>query len=333
MELVASSLLYLTHLARLERAGVPLPEALAALAATAPDRRLRRAADDVRAGVAAGRPLSDCLAAHPRLFPARAVALVAHGEATGGLAPALAATVESATVLRRIRDAARADLLYLTVVAVAFVVVALGLALAYPLFDTANAERILPWDTESHGLPALVEVVALGTALFLLGAWVVRLLAGVDLGPRLERLRLAFPYYGENLRLSVLAPFVHQVGLLLAAGAPEDRALGTALPLLARGPLRRAATAARGAVSAGTPLAEALLGSGLFEGPDRPLAREALGRPALGEGLRDLGMALFGRLERRARTFALGAGPVLVVVVGAGIAALLYRAVFGMASW
>src|SRR6185369_17481205 len=73
------------QLATLIAAGLPLVEALAALAEQTEREHLRRAIVQIRERVVEGRALADALAEHPRLFSSLYVNMVRAGEASGAI--------------------------------------------------------------------------------------------------------------------------------------------------------------------------------------------------------------------------------------------------------
>ena len=107
MEIRHSTSLFLAQLARVDRAGVPLADALSALADSAPRKDLRRAAIEAGESVDAGHGLAAGLAAFPHLFPPASLRLVEHGERSGDLAGALGAAAENAQILHDIRQGFR----------------------------------------------------------------------------------------------------------------------------------------------------------------------------------------------------------------------------------
>ena len=74
--------LFTRLLGALLEAGLPLDDALSAIARQSGDASLRRVALDVRAGVLEGRSLADALARFPRTFPEVYLATVGAGEQT-----------------------------------------------------------------------------------------------------------------------------------------------------------------------------------------------------------------------------------------------------------
>src|SRR5690606_15074207 len=78
------------HLEQLDRAGVPLLEALADVRDSSESDKLRDVLSDVYESVKSGSMLSEAMAKHPRVFNAVFTGLVAAGEKTGNLSTTFA---------------------------------------------------------------------------------------------------------------------------------------------------------------------------------------------------------------------------------------------------
>ena len=77
--------IFTRQLATLLRAGIPLAEALAALAEQADNRKLQLILAGIRQKVNEGGALADALAQHPKVFPELYINMVRSGEAAGNL--------------------------------------------------------------------------------------------------------------------------------------------------------------------------------------------------------------------------------------------------------
>lgn len=322
---------FLRHLARLVRLGAPLDAGLRVLAAAAPERGVRRAATAIRAGVAAGKPLHECLADHPRWFPPAVVAAVARGEGDA-LAETLEATAGHTDVVLRARRRSRVDLAYLGVVLALFVfalVARLGFAqqiFGFRIFGTMGDSS--PSLGSSWMDWGLVLLVPLG----LTAATTYRLVAHRRGAPWLDDLKLAVPWFGPAVRLEQVAPFLHQVGLLLGRGWDEARALAESLPVLRNRTLEAAGRALLGTVEGGVRLADALRDGSLLTPVERAQLDTGSAGGRLPAALCALGADLLARSEARARLTHVAAGPVLVLLVGSLVGATLARWLLGLAA-
>src|SRR5205814_8623719 len=82
------------QLATLLKAGIPLAEALGALAEQSDNKKLEVILAEIRQKVNEGSSLADTLAQHPRVFPELYVNMVRSGEAAGNLDAVLARLAE-----------------------------------------------------------------------------------------------------------------------------------------------------------------------------------------------------------------------------------------------
>ena len=129
------------QLATLVGAGVPVAEALAAVAEQSEHPALVRGLTVAEARLREGEPLADALAASPRVFPPLFRDLVRAGEASGALATVLARLADHAEASAALRARLRAGLTYPAVMAAATVaVLAFLLAWVVPQLTQLFAE-------------------------------------------------------------------------------------------------------------------------------------------------------------------------------------------------
>src|SRR5207247_1860596 len=129
------------QLATLAGAGVPVAEALAAVAGRGEPPTLGRGLPVAEARLREGEPLADALAASPRVFPPLFRDLVRAGEASGALATVLARLADHAEASAALRARLRAALTYPAVMSAATVaVLAFLLAWVVPQLTQLFAE-------------------------------------------------------------------------------------------------------------------------------------------------------------------------------------------------
>ena len=104
--------IFTRQLATLLKAGIPLAEALGALAEQADNRKLQLILAGIRQRVNEGGALADALAQHPRVFPELYINMVRSGEAAGNLDAVLARLAEflDEQIALRSKVVERADL-------------------------------------------------------------------------------------------------------------------------------------------------------------------------------------------------------------------------------
>lgn len=251
------------QLATLLQAGLPLDEALAALAEGA-GARLRPLALALRARVMEGASLSVAMAQFPGHFDALYQATVAAGERSGRLDAALlrlAGHLEQRDAMRHQLLAALAYPLLLVVVAMAVVAGLMAYVVPELVAVFVRSGQALPWPTRA--------LVAMSDGLRSHGGWTlpagVALLAGLAFAwprPAFRRWRearwLALPGLGRWLRAREAARYARTLATMLASAVPLLDALALAARTVRNGVWRQALDAAAARVREGVPLANAL---------------------------------------------------------------------------
>lgn len=309
------------QLATLVQAGLPLDEALAALAEGA-GRRLRPLALALRARVMEGAPLSVAMAEFPDHFDALYQATVSAGERSGRLDAAL---LRLADHLEQ-RDATRHQLVvalaYPALLVVVAVVVVAGL-MAYVVPELVavfvRQGQALPWPTRA--------LVALGGGLGTHGGWalaamaaLLALLAATWRRPAFHRWRdarwLSLPGLGHWLRAREAARYARTLAMMLASAVPLLDALALAARTVNNSVWRNALDDAAARVREGVPLARALAAVPGF--PPVALRLVASGeRAGRLDALLDEAAAQLERELALAASLALAAlGPAVILLVG-----------------
>lgn len=316
-------------LATLVAAGVPVAEAIAAVAEESAHPALVGALTVAAARLREGESLAAALGASPRVFPPLFRGLVAAGEASGALAPVLVRLADHAEASAGVRARVRAALAYPAVMTAATVaVLAFVLAWVVPQVAALFAETgaRLPLATR-----LLVGVTNVARATW----WVVLPLAagaawaGATWTRRpagraaLDALLLRLPVVGRLVRQAAVARLARTLATLVGSGVPVEPALGIAAGAVGSGPIARAVETARDAVREGEALAPALARTGAF--PPLLVRLAAVG---------ERGGTLAASLERAAATHeasveaAVAAAtalvePALILAMGAVVLALV----------
>jgi len=258
------------QLATLVASGMPVEEALRAIARHADKPRLQRLVMALRARVVEGHSLAAALAEFPRSFPEIYVATVRAGEQSGhldGVLDRLADYTDARQETRASVGSALAYPLILTVVAIGIVVFLLAYIVpeVVGVFGSFDAE--LPWLTQA--LIALSDFL-LDWGLVLFGLLVVAAIA-IQLALRRPRIRHAFdeavlrlPVIGPLVRGADTGRFARTLSILAASGVPVLEALGIASTVVNNRPMRAAVERAAVQVREGTSLHRALEKSGRF---------------------------------------------------------------------
>lgn len=318
--------LFLEQLAALTEAGMPLAEALAAIAEGAERPALRRALTDARRRVLEGESFAAALRAQG--LGDVVCNMVAAGEETGQLeavAARLAGMLERRRELRQ--EMLSATLYPAIVMGFGVLVMMFLLAAVVPrvvgVFAHAGAE--LPWLTRA--------VISLSAFLRHDGLWLAAGAAALTWAWRLASRRpdwrklrdawlLRLPVAGSLLVRLELARYARTLGMLLAGGVPALEAMHIANQGWSLAPLREVGARAREAVREGGSLAEALAASPIIPPLAARMARVGEQSGKLDSMLLKLAAHYETETMRRLKRMVTVAEPLLVLVMAAGVGAL-----------
>lgn len=258
--LSAADLALLTlQLSTLVQAGLPLEEALEAVAKQSAKRRVSGLLSAVRSRVLEGHALASALAQFPGAFPELFCATVAAGERSGHLGQVLEQLASYTQARQASRQKIQMALVYPAVLMLASVLI-VGFLLGYVVPDVVKifveSGQALPWLTRaliaasdglrSHGL-LLLGVIALLVALW---RWSLRQPAW---RLRWHGLVLSLPVLGEVLRAMETARFASTLAILGRSAVPLVDALEIAAAVIGNLTIRaRMADVARSVREGGT---------------------------------------------------------------------------------
>ncbi|CAH0440640.1 type II secretion system inner membrane protein GspF [Ralstonia pseudosolanacearum] len=258
------------QLASLLVAGLPLDEALAALADQAERPYVHELLASIRAEVVGGSSLSVALSQHPRDFPDIYRALVSAGEHSGNLGlvlSRLADYIESRNALTSKIKLAFTYPAIVTVVAFAIVIFLLSYVVPQVVSVFANTKQKLPtltiimlWLSDfvrNWGWLAAIVLAALGLL-------VRKLLQQPALRLSWHRWLLTAPLLGKLVRGYNTARFASTLAILSSAGVPILRGLQAAGETLNNVALKTNVEDAATRVREGTSLARALAAQNQF---------------------------------------------------------------------
>lgn len=259
------------HMAQLDRAGVPLLDALSDIAdATAP-AHLREVLQQVRDDVHDGSLLSEAMARHPTVFDAVFVGIVRAGEQTGELGRSFHRLETHLKWVRDVTIKVRRALRYpmMLLMALAAVIAVMMGYLVPRLVEFLILQQVeLPPVTQAliatsaflarYWLPLGAVAAALAAAIYAIT------LASEPFARRLDRWRLRLPVVGSAWRKIALARFTHFFAIMFASGIDVLRCLRTSEQVVANRALQAALAEVRHAVENGRPLSRALADSGAF---------------------------------------------------------------------
>jgi len=262
--------LFTRQLATLSRSGLPLDEALAAVAQQSESAKVRRIALGVRSGVTEGNTLAQALSQFPGAFPPLFRATIEAGEHSGKLDYILERLADHVERQQATRSSVSLALLYpaiLTLVAIGVVVALMTYVVpkVVGVFESIHAQ--LPPLT--RGLIALSDflrndgwillvLIVIATFLF------ARAMRNETFQRRVHRWLLRLPLIGRLIRGSNAGRFTRTLGILFGSGVPILDAMRIGTQVVSSLPMRDAIETATLRVREGATVNKSLAESGLF---------------------------------------------------------------------
>ena len=326
------------QLATLVQSGMPLDQALTAVAEQADDARAAQIMAAVRTQLASGEALPAALARYPRTFTPLYRGLVGAGAETGRLADVLARLADYLEAREALRQKIVLALIYPAIVTViAFAVIAILLAYVVPQVVSVyqQSRQTLPWLTQ-----ALIATSAFFRATGWLWLGLLVVAAGAFLlGNRSASFRarwhawlLRVPVAGKLARSLDSARFASTLAILVGSGAPLLRSLDAASEVVRMLPLSRAAQAAAALVREGVTLSRALKEQAEFPPVLIHLVANGESSGRLGAMLERAAEELERDAERRLGWLAALLQPALIVVMGAIVLVLVLAVMLPIVS-
>lgn len=320
------------QLASLSQSGLPLEEALLAVAQQNDQPRTKSILLGVRAKVMEGHSLADGFSEFPQAFPELYRATVAAGEQSGHLDTVLERLADYTEARQELRQRVTNAMIYPSALVVMAVVI-IGIMLV-----TVVPKVVRVFENMSADLPGLTQAM-IATSDFLRAWWLLLLigLAAISWGiwwilqregprRRWHRFLLRMPIVGRLTRGVNTARFTRTLSILAGSGVPILEALKISAEVVENLPMREAVTEATLRVREGASIAKSLAASKLFppmtihliaSGETGGRLDEMLGRAAAGQEREVDGLiaALLGILQ-----------PLLIVLMG-GVVLLIVLAI------
>ena len=320
------------QLASLSQSGLPLEEALLAVAQQNDQPRTKSILLGVRAKVIEGHTLADGFSEFPQAFPELYRATVAAGEQSGHLDAVLERLADYTEARQELRQRVTNAMIYPSALIVMAVFI-IGIMLV-----TVVPKVVRVFENMAADLPALTRAM-IATSDFLRSWWFLLIICLAFLawcmwwilqreGPRRRwhRFLLRMPIVGRLTRGVNTARFTRTLSILAGSGVPILEALKISAEVVENLPMREAVTEASLRVREGASIAKSLAASKLFppmtihlisSGETGGRLDEMLGRAAAGQEREVDGLiaALLGVLQ-----------PLLIVLMG-GVVLLIVLAI------
>lgn len=262
--------LFTRQLATLARSGLPLDEALAAVAQQSEAKQVQRITLGVRSAVIEGNSLADSLGQFPGAFPPLFRATIEAGEQSGkldGVLERLADYVERRQALQSKIMLAAIYPAILTAVALGVVTLLLAYVVPKVVAVFADLDAQLPWITRALiAASDFIREYGLGVAvLMVIGAFLFgRAMRHDDFKRRVHRLQLRLPVVGRLTRAANTGRFTRTLGILFGSGVPILDAMRIGTQVVTNLPMREAIEAATLRVREGASVHRSLDESKLF---------------------------------------------------------------------
>ena len=317
------------QLATLVRSGMPLDQALSAVAEQADDARAAKLFAAARVEVAAGETLAGALARWPRTFSDLYRGLVAVAAETGNLPDVLTRLADYLEARQAQKQQFTLALVYpvlVTVIALAVIVVLLVYVVPQIVAVYQQSRQTLPWLTQA--LIALSGFLR-GTAWFWLAGAVAAFIA-LSLANRREAFRMRWqqallraPVAGRLVVAVDTARFASTLAILTGSGAALLRSLDAARDVIWALPLKAAAGRAALLVREGVSLARALKEQRTFPPVLIHLTANGEASGQLAPMLERAAVELEREAQRRITWLAALLQPALIVTMGAIVLVLV----------
>ncbi len=259
------------HLEQLDRAGVPLHEALADVRDTTESPKLKDVLTGVYESVKNGSQFSAALAAYPKVFSRIIVGLVAAGEKTGNLADSFHHISEhlkwSAEIRRKVKKATRYPAVLLVVIALVISVLMIFVVPKLVNFIVAQGFT-LPLHTRA--LIATSDAfenywyIILGLPVGLLILYFILRRVSEGFAYKTDSIWLRMPVFGPVIRKIDLARFTHFFSVMFKSGIEILEALSSARDVVGNRVLKDSIDFVRTSVMEGNSLTSSLRLSNQF---------------------------------------------------------------------
>jgi len=258
------------QLATLVKAGIPLPESLAALVEQIEHDGLREALQQVSERVREGISFAKALEEHPRLFTPLYVNMVQAGEASGNLDGVLLRLADFSEAQVKLKNKIAGALAYPAFMALfGTVIIGVMMVVVVPKVSAIfeDFKRALPWYTQ----------LLIGVSSFVGSFWWLIILFAIGAGVAFQRWKstpegkfrwdtvvLRIPILGDLMRMVAIARFTRTLATLLNSGVPLLKAMDIVKNVLENRVLENVVTVAATSIKEGESIAEPLKRSGEF---------------------------------------------------------------------
>lgn len=313
--------LFFRQLANLADAGLPLLRALTTLISETENPKMEDVLRQIRAGVQKGRTLAECLADHPKVFPAMYPNMVRAGETGGMLEEVLLRIAAFGEKSESLRNKVIGALIYPV-----FLVV-VGITALFVLLSFVFPKLMTFFDDFNAPLPAATRIVmgicgfmsrwwwlVLCSVLFIVVA--VRRYVSTSRGRfQVDKGLLKTPVFGPLAQRVEISKFARTLGTLIDNGVPILSALRIVVDILTNRALAQEVDSIHDDISEGESLNEALRRREHF--PPSVVNVLAIGEESgkLGEACNRIADVYDGEVDRAVSAMTSLLEPALIIVM------------------
>jgi type IV pilus assembly protein PilC len=323
-------LMFNQQLLALVRAGLPIVQSFEIMIERQKDLRFREVLTDIREKIQSGVALSDAFEAYGRMFPPIYSTSVRAGEKSGDLAGVIVRFIRYQKLLVGLRKKVVGALVYPIVLLILMTgMIFMMLTYVIPKFAEfyAGFDAELPFATRfAIDLALFVKSNAVITVIAVAAA-----VAGIRLAARSDRGRAVFdsvklriPFAGSVLQDFAIMQFTQSLGTLLAGGTPMVPSLEIASTAISNRYVGSRVGAIAQRVREGEPLWRSLEATGVMSDLAIEMIKVGESTGALVEMLANTSEFYDEVIEAKLSRIVALIEPVILVVLGAAIAGLLY---------
>jgi len=329
---------FTVELASLTNSGLPVDAAFRIIAGPGASSKTIRLANGLLKDVLAGSQLSEAMALRPEVFPSDYRAILSAGEAGGMTGQVLKQIAELLARRLETRGKISAALVYpLILILMSLVSVLVVVLVLVPSISPIFTDAGLPLPGILHTLSDLQENWVASASVLGVGGIASAVLwnrakHNTEMMLGLDRLKCSLPVFGKLIQAREAGGFARALGTLLSARVPLISAMQTARALVTNRYLNALYDRAIARVPEGTPLHRAFDGTGLL--PATSLRLVAVGEESgqLGPMLMQVAAVLEADLQRHIERMVGLLTPVLTLVVGGSIGALIMQVMSAVLS-
>ncbi len=313
---------FTSQLAVMIKAGIPIRNAISGIAEQTSKPKFRRILEQIKHDVEAGRPFSEALARHPKVFSPLYVNMVRASELSGSFGQMLERIAATLGQQLETRNMVRGAMVYPAIIATMAVGTTIFLLTwVLPRFSLIfhGKEALLPTPTKMLlALSAFVRhrwYLVVGALVMIVAAFlqIIRTPAGRSAW---DHFKLRVPLFRKMLRALYITRGLHTMGELLCAGVPMLETLQITADVSGNVVYAGLWSNVHAAVKQGEKVAQPLIRQSVL--PSNVVQMISAGEESgkLGEVLQDVAEFYSGELRNTIKAMAAMLEPMMIVIMG-----------------